>query len=70
MRYILKETFLDYLEQNGTKETYFKELEEQAMELIDECGEIQLVEAVNLQKINKQFRVDIHVRRVAILGWN
>ena len=70
MRYILKETFLDYLDQNGTKDMYFKELEEQARELLDECGELQLVEAVDLQKINKQFRVDINVRRVMVLGWN
>lgn len=66
MRYILKETFLDYLDQNGTKERYFDELKEQAIKLFNEGMEEQFIDIVDIHRVNKQFRVDVNIRWVMI----
>lgn len=68
MKYILKETFNECLEQNGTMDQYYKELEYIAEELLIGTDELGITEVVDLQKIKRYFMVKVLFRKALIFG--
>ena len=68
MKYILKETFEDYLIENESRDQYYKELQYMAEELLRVTDEARITEAMDLQRINRYFMAKVLFRKVHIFG--
>lgn len=64
MKYLLKETLVEYLTRNDSFDQYMVDLKDTADEVLRRQDEAITTEAIDLQAINKYVYVKNHFRRV------
>lgn len=64
MKYLLKETLVEYLEKNDSFDQYMSDLKDTADEVLRCQDEAITTEAIDLQAIKKYIYVKNHFRRV------